>query len=179
MLTQQELSRIFSWRPYRDNWVVDRNQIDSNITTYYGDLILKLTQNSFFDTYYSEDGGLGNYLEFMCYPKALDTYHGNAIRVCVSLCAPIAAYGQTTFSKTHDTVGWGGLFNADKIGEISDTSLTVIENEIKSILQNNNLSLLDKEFASQRLPDEIIEALKNENHNDGNQYLQGIFQKID
>lgn len=179
MLTEQEVSKIFSWQPYRDSWTVDRNQINDNINAYYGDLISKLTQNPFFDTYYSEDGGLGNYLEFMCYPKGHDTYQGNAITVCISLCAPIAAYGQTTFSKTHDTVGWGGLFSADKIGDITDTSLAAIKKEISFILLQHNISLLEKEFASKKLPDDVIEVLKGENHNDGIQYLQGIFQKTD
>lgn len=177
MLTEQEVNKIFSWLPYRDSWTVDRNQIADNINSYYGDLISKLTQNSLFDTYFSEDGGLGNYLEFMCYPKGHDTYQGNAIIVCISLCAPIAAYGQTTISKTSDSIGWGGLFSADKIGDITDTSLTSIEKEIESLLFQHNLTLLDKEFASKQLPEEIIDALKYENHNDGTQYLQGIFQK--
>ncbi|HPG10505.1 MAG TPA: hypothetical protein PLU37_03175 [Chitinophagaceae bacterium] len=179
MLTEQEVNKIFSWLPYRDSWIVDRNQIYNNINAYYGDLISKLTQNSLFDTYYSEDGGLGNYLEFMCYPKGQDTYRGNAIIVCISLCAPIAAYGQTTFSKTPDSTSWGGLFSVDEIGNITDTSLTNIEKEIKSLLLHHNLTLLDKEFASKKLPDEVIEAMRHENHNDGDQYLQGIFQKTD
>lgn len=62
---------------------------------------------------------------------------------------------------------------------ITDTSLTNIENEIKVLLLQHNLTLLDKEFASKQLPDEVIEAMRHENHNDGNQYLQGIFQKTD
>lgn len=179
MLTDQEVNKVFSWLPYRDSWTVDRNQRNDNINTYYGDLIKKLTQNILFDTYYSEDGGLGNYLEFICYPKGHSTYAGNAVLVCVSLCAPIAAYGQTTLSKGTDFIGWGGLFNADKICNIADTSLTGIENEIKSILFQQNLSLLDKEFASRQLPDEVAEALTSENHNEGSQYLHGIFQKTD
>jgi hypothetical protein len=179
MLTEQEVNKIFSWLPYRDSWTVDRNQIDDNINAYYGDIISKLTQNPLFDAYYSEDGGLGNYLEFVCYPKGHVTYQSNAIIVCISLCAPIAAYGQTTFSKMHDSIGWGGLFSADKIGDITDTSLTNIENEIKALILQHNLTLLDKEFASKQLPNEVIEAMRNENHNDGNQYLQGIFQKND
>ena len=179
MLTEQEVNKIFSWLPYRDSWTVDRNKIDDNINGYYGDLISMLTQNLLFDTYYSEDGGSGNYLEFMCYPKGHDTYQGNAIIVCISLCAPVAAYGQTTFSKMPDSIGWGGLFNADRIGDISDTSLANIEKEVKALLHKHNLTLLDKEFASKQLPDEVIEALRYENHNDGVQYLHGIFQKTD
>lgn len=179
MLTDQEVNKIFSWLPYRDSWTVDRNQRNDNINTNYGDLIAKLTQNVLFDTYYSEDGGIGNYLEFICYPKGHSTYDGNAILLCVSLCAPLAAYGQTTLSKETDFIGWGGLFSADNIGDITDPSLTSIENEIKSILLQQNLSLLDKEFASRQLPYEVAEALKNENHNQGNQYLHGMFQKTD
>ena len=179
MLTEQEANKIFSWQPYRDDWTVDRNQVKDNINSYYGDLISNLTKNPLFDTYYSEDGGLGNYLEFICYPKGHISYKGNAILVCISLCAPIAAYGQTTFTKEVDFIGWGGLFSANQIGDITDITLRSIENEIKSILLRQNLSLLDKEFASKQLPDEVIEALKYENHNDGSQYLQGIFQKTD
>lgn len=179
MLTDQEVNKIFSWLPYRDSWTVDRNRIEDNINVFYGDIINKLTQNVLFDTYYSEDGGLANYLEFICYPAGHETYQGNAVLVCISLCAPIAAYGQTSFSKKPDSIGWGGLFSADKIGDITDTSLTNIADQIKSILLQDNLSLLDKDFASRQLPNEIIEALKYENHNDGSQYLQGIFQKTD
>lgn len=179
MLTEQEVNKIFSWLPYRDSWTVDRNQVDDNIKSYYGNVINSMTENPLFDTYYSEDGGLGNYLEFICYPKGHTTYEGNAILVCISLCAPIAAYGQTTLSKGVDFIGWGGLFSTYKIGNIDDITLTSIENEIKSVLLHNNLSLLDREFASRQLPDEVVEALQDENHNDGNQYLQGIFQKND
>lgn len=165
--------------PYRDTWAVIRNQRNDNINTYFGDLIKKLTHNILFDTYYSEKGGSGNYLEFICYPKEQDTYNGNAILVCISLCAPIAAYGQTTLSKRTDFIGWGGLFCADKIYSISDTSLMSIEKEVKLILFQQNLILLDNEFVSRQLPDEVAEILTNENHNEGNQYLHGIFQKMD
>ena len=60
-----------------------------------------------------------------------------------------------------------------------DNSLTIIVNEVKPTLFQQNLSLLDKEFASKQLPHEIVEALRNENHNDGSQYLHGTFQKTD
>lgn len=179
MLTDLEVRKIFSWQPYRDNWIIDRNRKDDNINAFYGSLISNLVNNKLFDTYYSEDGGLGNYLEFICYPKGHSTYEGNAVMVCVSICAPIAAYGQTTLSKSENSIGWRGLFGADKIGDITDAALTSIEGEIKSILFQHNLSFLDKEFASRQLPEEFVEAMKIENHNEGSQYLQGIFQKID
>lgn len=179
MLTEQEINKIFSWLPYRSDWPIDRNQKEDNIEVFYGGLINRLTKTPLFDTYFSENGGLGNYLEFICYPKGHYAYQGNGIIVCVSLCAPVAAYGQTSFSKGSGSVVWGGLFSAEKIGEISDISLVSIESEIKSILLRYNLSLLDKEFASRVLPAEVVDALKYENHNDGTQYLQGIFQKTD
>jgi len=179
MLTEQEIDKIFSWKPYREGWAIDRDQINDNIATHYGDLINSFRKNSLFDTYYAEDGSLSNYLEFICYPKGNITYEGNAILVCVSLCAPIAAYGQTRFNKKSDLIGRNGLFRADKIGEIADITLMGIKNEIKSILIRQDLLLLDKEFASRQLPIEVADALKYENHNSGNQYLHGIFQKTD
>ena len=92
------------------------------------------------------------------------TDEGNAILVCISLCAPIAAYGQITLNKRVNYIACGGLFRAEEIGDIPDNSLASIVNEIKSILSQQNLSLLDKKFASKQLPDEIVEALRNENH---------------
>jgi hypothetical protein len=112
-------------------------------------------------------------------PKGHKTYEGNAVLACIRLCAPVAVYGQTTLSKEVDFIGRGGLFSADKIGAITDTSLKSIESDIKAVLHQHGLSFLDKEFASRQLPDEVIEELKHENHNEGNQYLHGIFQKID
>jgi hypothetical protein len=179
MLTDQEVNKIFSWLPYRSDWPVDRNQREDNIEGYYGGLVNTLTQNQLFDTYFSEDGGLGNYLEFICYPKGHNTYEGSSILVCVSLCAPVAAYGQISISKKAMSFGWSGLFSAEEIGNISDHSLSSIEIEVKNLLLEFNLSLLDKEFASKTLPDELIDSLRYENHNEGNQYLHGIFQKTD
>jgi hypothetical protein len=179
MLTEQEANRIFSWQPYRDDWPIDRNQRDDNIEGYYGSLIKYLTQNKLFDTYYSEKGGLGNYLEFFCYPIGSATYKGNAILVCVSLCAPLAAYGQTTFCKGEDFFGWGSLFSPDKIGDISDAKLLEIEKLIRRILEDSHLHLIDNVLASRPLPVEVAENLKYENHNEGRQYLHGLFQKTD
>jgi hypothetical protein len=179
MLTEQELQKVFSWLPYRQDWPVDTSQNDDSIDLYYGDLIKSLTQNRLFDTFYSEDGGLGNYLEFICYPVGHKTYEGNAILVCVSLCSPVASYGQTTLSKGVDFIGWGNLFSPEKAGLISDNSLTEIEKEIKGVLTTQRLTLLDKEFAGRPLPDDVAENLTLENHNKGSQYLHGIFQKTD
>ena len=179
MLTEQELNKIFSWLPYREDWTVDRNQIDDNIESFYGGLIKSLIENKSFDTYYSENGGLGNYLEFFCFPNGHHLYKGNAIVVCVSLCAPVAAYGQTTVYKTDNSFGWGKLFSAEKINLVTDSKLKEIEKELKNILEDHKLALLDQELVSKPLPTEIAESLRHENHNDGIQYLHGIFQKTD
>lgn len=63
MFTEEELNRIFSWLPYRKDWPVDRNQRKDNIEGYFGGLISKFTDNIHFETYYSQDGGMTNYLE--------------------------------------------------------------------------------------------------------------------
>lgn len=178
ILTDQEANKVFSWLPYRDDWAVDRNQVNDNIKSYYGSLINEFTKNNFFETYYSQDGGLSNYLEFICYPAGHDTYEGNAILVCVSLCSPIAAYGQTHFIKTTNSWGWH-FIEPETIGHINDYTLTASTNEIIGILKKHKLKLLDKEFACKLLPNEVVEALKYENHNEGNQYLHGIFQVTD
>ena len=179
MLTEQELLKIFSWQPYRENWTINRNFKKDNINAYYSVVFQKLTTSIMFETYQTEHGGLSNYLEFICYPKGYNAYDGNALLICISLCAPIAAYGQTTLTKEGDFIGWGGLFRAENAGEIYDPTLKIIESEIKSMLIQNNITLLDKDYACRRLPVEIIDMLKYENHNEGDQYLQGIFQKND
>ena len=179
MLTEQELHHIFSWLPYREDWTVDRNKIDANIENFYGGLIKKFIENKLFETYYSENGGLGNYLEFFCFPREDNLYKGNSIVVCISLCAPVAAYGQTTVYKTANSFGWGKLFSPENINLVSDPKLKEIEKEIRNIIEDHKLSLLDQELVSKQLPSEIVRSLKSENHNDGSQYLHGIFQKID
>lgn len=179
MLTQHEVNAIFDWQPYRSDWPVDRNIIHDNIEQYYGELIRALTTDPSFETYYSEDGNMGNYLEFFCYPPVDGRYDGNAVIVTVSLCAPVGAYGQSSFFKDQKTIAWGGLFPPEKINEISDGSLKAIEHRIKELLNKHQVTLLDKDFVCQPLPDEIAEALRYENHNTGSQFLHGIFQKTD
>jgi hypothetical protein len=179
MLTEQEANRIFSWRPYRDSWPVDRNQVDDSIVSYYGDLIDSLTTHSQFDALYSEDGSLGNYLEFMCYPKGHEEYEGHAILVCISLCSPFAVYGQIKVFKTTDSFSWGHMFSPENAYNVSDSNLFDIEKIVKAIILNHNLKFLDTEFLSRQLPGEVAVSLKHENHNEGTQYLHGIFQKTD
>ena len=177
MLTEQELNKIFSWLPYRADWPVDRDD-DDTITGYYGDLISNLTKNKLFDTYYSNDSGLGNFLGFICYPPGHKEYNGNAIMVYINLCAPLAVYGQTTFQRLSNGYAYNFL-KTDAVCTVTDVQLKEIENEIIEILSKYNLILIDKAFAGTPLPNEIAESLKHENHNQGNRYLHGLFQETD
>lgn len=176
--TAEELNRIFLCLPFRQDWPVAPNQEEDDISNYYRELINDLTKNKSFDTYHPRNGGLGNYLEFICYPRGHNEYDGNAILVCVSLCAPIAGYGQIRFHKTLQSWSWG-LFSPEIAGLILDKQLTRLEAEISTILKRSNLALIDQEFASRPLPEAIVESMQGENHNFGNQFLHGLFQKAD
>jgi hypothetical protein len=175
MLTEQELNKIFSWLPYRPDWPEHDNRKIDNVIAYYTDLIKNFTENKLFETYCSQDGGMTNYLEFICYPIGLREYDGPAIMVCVSLYAPVAAYGQTTFHKTNNSKGYK-FITVDSVGLVVATQLKTIENEIVNILKKKSLILIDKDFASKVLPDEVAVNLEHQNLNYGNQYLNGLFQ---
>jgi hypothetical protein len=179
MFSDREINKIFSWVPYREDWPIDRNQRNDGIEEFYGDLIRNLTENNLFDTEYSERGEMGNYLEFICYPSGWSIYNGNAIIVCVSLCAPIAAYGQISITKKSGFFGRSGLFSPEYTCSISDDRLIEMEKAVKKMLLDHNLQLLDKDFANRLLPQGLAEQLKHENHNEGDRYLHGIFQKFD
>jgi hypothetical protein len=178
MLTEEELQKIFSWQPYREQWPVDRNKVDDNIDRYFGGLVERMTANTIFECYQEEDGNMGNYIGFICYPYGNKEYDGNAISVCISLCAPIAAYGQIHIRRGADYFGWG-FIKAETAGMISDPQLTAIEKEIIHLLTTSHLNIMDAAFASLPLPEAVAADLKGENHNEGNQYIHGIFQKTD
>jgi len=174
MLSEQELNKIFSWLPYETNWPIDRNGKGDSIESYFRRLLYRIRNNGSFNTYQSQDGSLSNYLEFFCFPKA-DLYNGNAIAVYVSLCAPIACYGQTEFFRNENYTGHNFL-RPDQVGVVIDDRLKIIEEEIIDILGENQLELLNKEFANRPLPEKIVDNLKNSNLNVGDRYLHGLFQ---
>lgn len=176
MLTQQELHNIFLWQPYRDSWAVNRNVIDDGIEHYYGELIRQIRHNKLFSSYYSQDGSMSNYLEFICYPPKKIWYEGNALMLCMSLCAPLAAYGQISFACSPFSCGRGDLFTPESINTITDPSLHEIEMEIRRCVEQYHLTLLDKEFATRLLAPELQEKLLYENLNGANQNLHAIFQ---
>jgi hypothetical protein len=178
-LTQQELRKIYCWMPYRDDWSIGRTNREDIISTFYKELIKSIGSSDQFDSYNSEEGGRANYLEFFCYPTGHAFYSGNAIQVCISLCSPIVAYGQNEITKNENSFGWNPMFSADAVGIITDESLKQIELELLKLFSNNKLGLLATELAIQAMPKEVADEVQQENHNEGNQILHGIFQKID
>jgi hypothetical protein len=177
MLTEDELSKVFSWQPYRSDWPVDRNNQDG-IEAHYGALMTDIKNTTVFEAIQTQDGGMGNCLEFICWPKGKREYNGPAVAIYISLCAPIAAYGSMTLYKDKKSLGWG-FIDAAKVGVITVPELTVIEKEIISILSKHKLGLMDKEFASRPLSNEVADELESENLHFGHQYLHGIFQWTD
>ena len=171
MLTEHEINKVFSWLPYRETWTVDRTKRN------YDDLIQDFTDNEHFETFYSQDGGMTNYLEFFCYLVQHNGGKMNAVIVCVSLCAPIACYGQTTIHYINSRSIGHDFLKIENVGIVGDKQLKLIESEIKAILNKHNLSLVDKAFADKQLPSEVAENM--ENLNEGTKYLHGLFQWTD
>lgn len=173
MLTEKELNKIFSWLPYSEDWAI--GDVRKN-NSYYDNLIFEINNNPNFQTYYSQEGGFTNYLEFYCYPIKHQQGRINSIIVCVSLCAPIVCYGQTSITIDPNFISHNFLA-IENVLLVPDDNLKHIEKEIRTILNKNKLVLIDKEFASQDLPDEVYG--KMENLNEGEKYLHGLFQWID
>lgn len=171
MLSEHELNKVFSWLPYRETWTA------ATTKQFYDKLIEEFTGNEYFETFFSHDGGMTNYLEFICYPVQHEGGKINAVIVCVSLCAPIACYGQTSIYYTNSRSIGHSFLEVENMNVVADTELKPIEEEIKALLHKFNLSLVDKAFADKELPDEI--AANMENLNEGTKYLHGLFQWTD
>ncbi len=176
MLTYEELKRIVSWQPYRDDWPVDRNKIDDNVKIYYGSLIENFKFNDVFDSTITEDEGMGTFLEILCHTQEEKFFNENCIMVCISLCSPYAAYGQIKFSKDENGMAWSWL-DAETVGIIYDEKLKSIELEVIRILKNNNLIVIDNEYAKQELPDELSKNI--DSLHEGNQIINALFQIMD
>lgn len=173
MLTEAELNRIYSWLPYRESWIVDK----SGQVAFYEGLIQEITSNQKFECFFSQDGGTTNYLEFYCYPINHKFGKLNSIIVCVSLCAPIAAYGQSTIDFIDIRTIGHEFLKIENINSVFDKKLLFIEQEIKAILGRYDLYLIDKDFANRELPRDIFESM--ENLNEGSKILNGLFQWTD
>ena len=174
MLTAQELNKIYSWLPYRNDWPINPREKEDNIETYYGSLIYRFTHHGSFNCYNPQDGSTSNFLEFICYPRQ-DLYKGNAIAVYISLCAPFGCYGQTQFF-TNEKYSGHNFLKPEMVGIVTDKELRPIEEEVIDILKDNDVKLISQEFTNRELPQDIIDKMKNTNLNKGDRYLHGLFQ---
>lgn len=179
ILTTGELLKIISWQPYRNDWPVDRNLKEDRIEEYFGDLKVFLEKNTSFECKITQDGGLTNYLEFICYPRNKGFGKMEAIMLCVSLCAPIAAYGRVDIHKGEKSFGWG-FIKAEEVGIIEPGELKMIEQLFLPILKKKGIQILDANEASQKISRDIY---KNENNSislhEGDQLIHAIFQFMD
>ncbi|MFM7855501.1 MAG: hypothetical protein ACKO96_27145, partial [Flammeovirgaceae bacterium] len=154
-LTLDEIKKIGEWKPYRQVW--DFNHIfstedETEIEQHYKKISYAFTDNIHFDCIESQDGGLTNYLEYLCYKPKSSGLEIESIVVYINLNAPIATYGQARmfiqgkdFGLTHPRV--------NDLGQIKNDSLKEIETEIKSILTRHGIINLDKEFLEKELAD--------------------------
>ncbi len=178
-LTEEELKRIVSWNPYRKDWPVDRNFRDDKIEEYFGDLMRFFEKNSSFECYVSEDGGISNYLEFILYPNNKGVGKAEAIMLCISLCAPIAAYGVIGIYKEEKSFGWGSM-KAETVGVIESEELKSIEQIFLPLVKRKGIEILNAEEASTEISSDIY---NNENCSislrEGNQLIHALFQLMD
>ena len=174
MLTYNELKHVISWEPYREDWFFDRNQPESNIYIHFEKLLSDFQNNGVFESKITQDGGMTNYIEIACFnsPRKIDY----CILVCISLCSPYAAYGQVLFGSTTNSFSYAFL-EAEKVGIISFDELRPVENEVKRILDQHNLIVIDNKHASEKLPTELAEKI--DSLHEGDQLINGLFQWID
>ena len=177
MLSEIEYDKIFSWLPYQDTWPIDRNNVDDNINNHYGSLISELVDNSIFSTEQTQDGGMSNYLEFICYPKGFEFYSGPAIMLCISLCAPVASYGEVEFTKAHNYSGLSGFIDPESVGIVTLPMLIPVQRNIVEILKKHEIGVIDSQLACKPLTGAKIASMENLNF--GTQYLHGLFQWMD
>ncbi len=178
-LSDDELKKIISWQPYRSDWPVDRNSKEDKIEEYFGDVMKFFKTNTSFTTKITEDGGMSNYLEFICYPNDINDGKIDAIMICLSLCAPIAIYGQISGYKEKDTFGWS-FIKSENINLVESEDLKSIEQLLIPELLNKGIKLIETKEARENIPAEIY---NNENGSfslhEGNQLFHAIFQVMD
>ena len=177
-LTLDEIKKIGEWKPYRQVW--DFNHIfstedETEIEEHYKKIGSAFRDNIHFDCIESQDGGLTNYLEYLCYKPKSSGLEIESIVVFISLNAPIATYGQASmfiqnkdFGLTHPRV--------NDLGQTKNESLREIETEINSILTRHGITTLDKEFLNKELTDGL--TIK-ENLLNGDRLFNYLFQWVD
>lgn len=175
MLSDQEFENVFAWKPYRPDWPIDKNLNDQTILAHFGSLIKDMINNQVFECTQTQTGEVTNYLEFLCYPSVTKENESDqpGIVVCISLCAPVAAYSETMFKKDKRSFLYA-FPDAAGVGIIDTSSLKPIEQELLIILKKFGLRVLSNEYATKLLPPKMIESLDSLNF--GNRVLHGLFQ---
>jgi hypothetical protein len=174
MLSETELENVFAWKPYRADWPLN-NLNDQTILAHFGPLIKEMINNKIFECTQTQAGDLTNYLEFLCYPSTVkdNGTDQSGILVCVSLCAPVAAYCETVFKKDKKSFAYA-FPDPAQVSVVGHPNLKPIEKELKLILKKHKLQVISNEYATELLPVQMADNLDSLNF--GNKMLHGIFQ---
>jgi hypothetical protein len=176
-LTFDEIEKIGKWEPYRPDWPVDRNLPfdEDGQRERYGRLIDSFHNSEKFESIQDQDGGMSNYIEFICFPKNSHGLDLEAIVVFINLCAPIATYGQVKFFRQESSHGLSHP-QASDLGRVDSEKLAEIEKGIKTILSENDVEILSNHFLDQDLlPGLVI----HENLLEGQKLFNYLFQWTD
>ncbi len=175
MLSEKELENIFSWRPYRPDWPINRASLEHSILEHYGTLIKDMVNNPVFDCTQTQTGEITNYLEFLCYPSTgkSGSIERAGLLVCVSLCAPVVAYGETIYKI--DSKSFAYAFpDANQLGAVETKTLLPVEQELHKIFAKHQLGIVSASYAAQPLPADMAASLDSLNF--GNTRLHALFQ---
>jgi hypothetical protein len=171
-LTFDEIEKIGKWKPYRLDWPVDRREGQRER---YGRLIDSFAKNEKFESIQYQEGGMSNFIEFICFPPKAYGLNLEAIDVFINLCAPIATYGQVEFFRQRDGHGLSHP-EAKDLGNVKSENLRDIEKEIRIILSDSDVAILPTQFLDQDLlPGLVIE----ENLLEGQKLFNYLFQWTD
>ncbi|RYY21751.1 MAG: hypothetical protein EOO04_17660 [Chitinophagaceae bacterium] len=174
MLSESELERIFAWKPYRTEWPVDRSALEQTVLSHYGPLIKDMVNSPAFDCTQTQTGETTNYLEFLCYPPGKVVNIDRAgVLVCVSLCAPLVAYGETVYKKDKKSFAYA-FPDPGHLGVIETLNLLPVEKELKNIFSKHQLEIVSSEYAAQPLNKEMADNLDSLNF--GHTKLHALFQ---
>lgn len=173
MFTREELVNIISWLPYRPDWPIDRNREDDGIKAHYGALLQEIKSIAGSQAKIIQDGGISNYIEIICFPKDQDLLKTPAFLVCISLCAPVAAYGEIAVTDGVEFFAWEPL-ECMSVGKVTTPTLKTIEKDVLAILQRHSIQLLSKDFACLKMDAELQDKMISSFS--GKSLFDGIFQ---
>jgi hypothetical protein len=178
VLTFNEIKRIGEWKPYRDVWDFGKElstQDEEEVERHYEKVTDCFLQDSKFECIQNQDGGMSNYLSFLCYPRQSHGLHIDNVIVFISLFAPIATYGQGSMHILEKSHGWTDP-SVSELGMIRNDSLKEIEKEVQKILLTNGIEILGSESLNRELTSGLTIT---ENLHLGDKMFNYLFQWID